>query len=315
MSELGKLLKNTREAKKKTIRDVVDDTRIREPFIIMLEEGEFGKLPSYIHAYGFVKKYSEFLGLDYENEVWPLFSTECPKDGESNQNILQEEIAPEDYTTQTTETSFIKNETKKSKTGLYITFAVLFLCIVGYAGYYSYSNNYFDNLLNQRSVEAVVTNNTPPVVVTEEAVVFSEDNKSDNNSYFNYYGSSIYNDNNSDNLSSEAPNTAEPAFVDPLFAQNIPTPVTIESEKVKVSFSENCWFKYKTDKGEEDTIDAKQGTTLTLEFDKTFRVEIGNAVAVSLEYNGQTYSNFGRRNIVRILNYEAVNGKLELVTR
>ena len=69
----------------------------------------------------------------------------------------------------------------------------------------------------------------------------------------------------------------------------------------------------RTDKGEENTIDATAGTVLNIEFDKTFRVEIGNAIAVSIEYKGQTYNNFGRRNIVRILNYEAVDGKLELI--
>ena len=60
---------------------------------------------------------------------------------------------------------------------------------------------------------------------------------------------------------------------------------------------------------------ARRGTEIEIEFDKTFRIEIGNAVAVSMEYNGQEYSNFGNRNVVRILNYEAQDGKLELVGR
>ena len=80
-------------------------------------------------------------------------------------------------------------------------------------------------------------------------------------------------------------------------------------------FSENCWFKYSTDKGERNEVNARRGTEIEIEFDKTFRIEIGNAVAVSMEYNGQEYSNFGNRNVVRILNYEAQDGKLELVGR
>lgn len=74
MSELGNLLKSTREEQKKSMQDVVDDTRIRENFIKIIEEGRFKDLPSYLHAYGFVKKYAEFLNLDYENVVWPLFA-------------------------------------------------------------------------------------------------------------------------------------------------------------------------------------------------------------------------------------------------
>ncbi len=318
MSDLGNLLKTTREAKKITIKDVVDETRIREPFILILEEGAFTKLPSYIHAYGFVKKYAEFLGLDYEKDVWPLFSLECPKDGIISQKTVQEDIAPEEYTPQITETSFIEQDNKSSKKPLYIILVLIILAVVGYGGYYLYSTQYTTNLFNIGNSNAVVTNE-PAAVITEPAITFDdenkEDNKSDNGSYFNYYGASIY-DNNTDNNTDNGSltnNTTESSFVDPLFAQNIPTPVTIEAEKVKVNFSENCWFKYKTDKGEENTIDAKKGTTLTLEFDKTFRIEIGNAVAVSLEYEGEIYSNFGRRNMVRILNYEAVNGKLELI--
>ena len=182
------------------------------------------------------------------------------------------------------------------------------LAAVGYAGYYLYSSNYFSTSLSSSDTPAsqqatVVTNNEP-------TITFADDNQSDNSSYFNYYGSSIY-DNNTDNNS--LINSAEPAFVDPLFAQNIPIPVIIEPEKITVRFSEDCWFKYRTDKGEENTIDATRGTVLNIEFDKTFRVEIGNAIAVSIDYAGQTYDNFGRRKMVRILNYEAVDGKLELV--
>lgn len=309
MSELGNLLKTTREAQKKTIKDVVDDTRIREQFIIIIEDGRFKDLPSYLHAYGFVKKYAEFLGLDYDNVVWPLFSAECPKDGAISRSTIQEEIKPEDYTPQTTETSFLENEQKSNKKPMFVFFIIIILAAVGYAGYYLYSSNYFENSNNQ---VAQNTAQQQAVVENEPAITFAEDNTSDNGSYFNYYGANIYADNATDNNTIVSGNAMEPAYVDPLFAQNIPTPVIIEPEKIIVTFSENCWFKYRTDRGEENTIDATKGTVLNIEFDKTFRVEIGNAVAVNIEYDGQQYNNFGRRNQVRILNYEAVDGKLEL---
>lgn len=315
MSELGNLLRTTREGQKKTIKDVVDDTRIREQFINIIEEGNFSELPSYIHAYGFVKKYAEFLGLNYENDVWPLFSLECPKDGAISPKTTQEQIAPEQYTPQTTETTFIENEKKASKKPLVVLLVIILLAGIGYGGYLLYSSDYFSNLFSKDNESNNDYPNQAAVVVTEPVITFSNDNKSDNNSYFNYYGSSIYSDNNTDNNLEQITNDNQTAYVDPLFAQNIPTPVAIESEKVNVSFSENCWFKYKTDKGEENTIDARKGTVLTIEFDKTFRIEIGNAIAVSLDYEGQKYDNFGRRNMVRILNYEAVEGKLELKNR
>ncbi len=69
MSELGQLLKSKREKLKKTIADVANDTKITEKIIHTLEDGDFASLPSYLHAFGFLKKYSDYLGFDYENEV------------------------------------------------------------------------------------------------------------------------------------------------------------------------------------------------------------------------------------------------------
>lgn len=315
MSELGNLLKSTREEQKKSIQDVVDDTRIRENFIKIIEEGRFKDLPSYLHAYGFVKKYAEFLNLDYENVVWPLFSAECPKEGAPAQ---PKDITQEEYTPSTTETSFLENEKKSSKKTVTLILLIIVLLLIGYGGYYMYSSSMLNNTITIGSSNnnAVDTPVPATVVEPEPAVTFAGDNTSDNNSYFNYYGTSIYADNNTDNMTTNAyDNTTEPAYIDPLFAQTIPTPVVLSPEKVKVKFSENCWFKYSTDKGEENEVNARRGTEIEIEFDKTFRIEIGNAVAVSMEYNGQEYSNFGSRNVVRILNYEAQDGKLELIRR
>lgn len=312
MSELGNLLKSTREEQKKSIQDVVDDTRIRENFIKIIEEGRFKDLPSYLHAYGFVKKYAEFLNLDYENVVWPLFAAECPKEGAPAQ---PKDITQEEYTPSTTDTVFLENEKKNSKKPMTILLFIILLLLIGYGGYYMYSSSVLKNATSGSS--STVSNIPVPatVVEPEPAITFAGDNTSDNNSYFNYYGTSIYADNNTDNTTNNYDNITEPAYIDPLFAQTIPTPIVLSPEKVKISFSENCWFKYSTDKGEENEINAKRGTEIEIEFDKTFRVEIGNAVAVSMEYNGQKYSNFGNRNVVRILNYEAQDGKLELIRR
>lgn len=312
MSELGNLLKSTREEQKKSIQDVVDDTRIRENFIKIIEDGRFKDLPSYLHAYGFVKKYAEFLNLDYESVVWPLFSEECPKEGASAQ---PKEITQEEYTPTTTETSFLENDKKNSKKPVTLVLLVIVLAAIGYGGYYVYSSSALNNTITLGSSAPSDTPVPATVVEPEPAVTFAGDNTSDNNSYFNYYGTSIYADNNTDNTTAINDNATEPAYIDPLFAQTIPTPVVLSPEKVKVIFSENCWFRYSTDKGEENEINAKRGTEVEIEFDKKFKIEIGNAIAVSMEYNGEKYSNFGNRNAVRILNYEAQDGKLELIRR
>ena len=64
MSELGNLLKSTREEQKKSMQDVVDDTRIRENFIKIIEEGRFKDLPSYFKSSQFSFFSSLFTALD-----------------------------------------------------------------------------------------------------------------------------------------------------------------------------------------------------------------------------------------------------------
>lgn len=58
------MLKETRERKKLTLFDVEKGTRIRYKFLEAIEADAYEKIPSTAYAKGFVKNYSEFLGLD-----------------------------------------------------------------------------------------------------------------------------------------------------------------------------------------------------------------------------------------------------------
>lgn len=61
---IGHLLKEAREEKKLTIPEVAKETRIRQVYIIALEEGALDQLPGEIYKIGFLKTYAGFLGLD-----------------------------------------------------------------------------------------------------------------------------------------------------------------------------------------------------------------------------------------------------------
>lgn len=66
MQTVGEILKNSRIAKKLTINQVELKTKIRAKFIEAIESDDYSQLPSLSYAKGFVKNYSEFLGLDSE---------------------------------------------------------------------------------------------------------------------------------------------------------------------------------------------------------------------------------------------------------
>jgi len=58
------MLREVREKKKLTLLDVEKGTRIRCKFLEAIEADDYTKIPSSAYAKGFVKNYSEYLGLD-----------------------------------------------------------------------------------------------------------------------------------------------------------------------------------------------------------------------------------------------------------
>jgi cytoskeleton protein RodZ len=72
LGELGQLLRQAREKKGLSVRQVEEDTRIREAQVLALEDEDFGKLPSGIFRKGLLRSYASYLGLDI-NEVMSLY--------------------------------------------------------------------------------------------------------------------------------------------------------------------------------------------------------------------------------------------------
>lgn len=75
MIKVGQRLKEERLRQKLTLDQVAKETRIRLQFLVAIEKGEYQKLPSAAYATGFVKNYSEYLGLP-KKEITALFRRE-----------------------------------------------------------------------------------------------------------------------------------------------------------------------------------------------------------------------------------------------
>jgi cytoskeleton protein RodZ len=72
MGEFGELLRQARDEKGVTIREVERVTRIRRQYLAALEAQEFSKLPPAAYARGIVKNYAQYLGLS-QQEVLALY--------------------------------------------------------------------------------------------------------------------------------------------------------------------------------------------------------------------------------------------------
>lgn len=75
MSELGSLLVRAREARGLTLEDAERDTRISRRYLQALEAEQFEVIPAPVYARGFLRSYSQYLGLDPQ-ETLGLFPRE-----------------------------------------------------------------------------------------------------------------------------------------------------------------------------------------------------------------------------------------------
>jgi cytoskeletal protein RodZ len=75
MGELGELLRHTREEKGISLEKAEEATRIRQKYLVALEEGQYDVLPTPGHIPGFLRNYARYLGLDVK-EVEALYDRE-----------------------------------------------------------------------------------------------------------------------------------------------------------------------------------------------------------------------------------------------
>lgn len=85
MSELGTLLVRSREARGLTLEDAERDTRISRRYLQALETEQFEAIPAPVYARGFLRSYSQYLGLDPQ-EMLALFPRDEDEIGAAQQS-------------------------------------------------------------------------------------------------------------------------------------------------------------------------------------------------------------------------------------
>ncbi len=69
MKNISEILKKTRIQSGLTLDEIESNTKIKKSYLEFIENGEFNKLPSISAAKGFIKIYSKYLGLNYEEAL------------------------------------------------------------------------------------------------------------------------------------------------------------------------------------------------------------------------------------------------------
>jgi cytoskeletal protein RodZ len=256
--ELGKILKEIREKKDVSLKEVSNETKISLSVLENLENGVFSKLPSYTHAIGFLKLYAKYLGLDYE-ELKDIF------DREYRGMLYKEDEAKEALS------EVIENVKGVNKNKNYIIISLIaILIVVGliYLTIYLKSHYIPYKRVNKAiNVENVTSN------IENENVTASE--------------SDIEDTENADNHS--VLSTLDLAKQ----LKESETVERVELKSVTLEFSDTCWVHINIDGKHEMDFIAEAGVNKIIEFLNFFEIDIGNASAIKIKYKDQTFTGLG----------------------
>lgn len=131
-AELGAMMREMRKALQRDLKDVAQELRIRRPYLEAIEDGRLDDLPGPAYTTGFLRSYSDYLGMDGEDIVARFKQAGIDIDRRTNL-ILPSPL-----------------EEGRLPTGSVLLFAALF-AVVAYGGWYYVSTG------DQGSVDQVAS--------------------------------------------------------------------------------------------------------------------------------------------------------------
>ena len=129
--EIGRILQETRETAKISLEDAEASLRIRKEYLIALESGNFNLLPGTTYVSGFLKSYTQYLGLNINQSLMHIVPSNSNSPN-SNEAIL----------------GTLAN--KKSSPNLIILAISLLATGGGYFAWYSFDNHPLPNNAKHR---------------------------------------------------------------------------------------------------------------------------------------------------------------------
>jgi len=125
MESIGEKLRQTREARGYTIEQIARDTHIAKRFLEALEHEDFGVFPGDPYLIGFMRTYSDYLGLDPEETVLLYKNLK-----------LQEQPAPID--------ELISKRRPGGGAGRMVVAIVAVVVVLGVGAYFLFTSGLFD---------------------------------------------------------------------------------------------------------------------------------------------------------------------------
>jgi cytoskeletal protein RodZ len=119
---VGEVLRNEREKKGLSVKEIEIATSIRSLYITAIEEGNYSIIPGEVYLKGFIRNYSNYLGLDGQ-EIMDLYRQNQLPVAPVNETITPKKKEPP---------SEQEQPTKRNTNGIkWMTVSLLFICVAG----------------------------------------------------------------------------------------------------------------------------------------------------------------------------------------
>ncbi len=135
MTELGNKLREAREKKDLSLRDISQITKIQIRYLNALEKNEYDIFPGDVYIKGALKNYAEVVGLSPE-EIIKLYSEQNTNNSDSNTDeTLSSNNVPSNKNVTKVNYKTI-SQTKNNKKPIIIGILLVSLCVIFFLGYY-----------------------------------------------------------------------------------------------------------------------------------------------------------------------------------
>jgi len=264
MSKISEILKQEREKRGLTLEEISKKTRISLAFLNLIESGEIENLPSYAHAFGFIRNYASYLKLN-EKEIENIFKEEFSKDNFGKRNSDFENIQENNIT----------NGKSNFNKILFITLGVI--VALSLIIFFSYKKD--------SAEKTIISSNE---TIKEQVKV---DNKSQDDNISDNF-TPVANDNISQNGKGDEIKITPEIIAKEVFKKDQ------DKEKkankvVSLLFNDICWIHLKTDNITDYDFIAEKDLVKNISFNNSFKIDIGNAAAVTIKYKDQVIQGLG----------------------
>lgn len=287
LKELGSRLKDERERQGLTMEQIMEITKVSRVNIDAIESGNRKDFPHEVYAKGFIKTYAKALGLDAEEigeEFSRIMGTAAPESADKMDATVQPDYSP---------------GSKKSPAGT-ILLVLILIGIVGGLVYYLHVNSYFSTQKDAQPevvVEETLKEDPAPQAPKVETPVVEEKSET-------VVTAPVESEELVVEAASEEPKVEE-VVEEPVAAE---APVVVEPVGKMVAITaktgETCWLEAVID-GETKEYVLQEGETLSLPYEDSLKLKLGNGGGVEISSNGKPFTFDAPKGKVKKLEFPA----------